>query len=792
MLSALLPLAALLSPALGVIQPLNTTILGPYGNVPAVYPSPNTTGLGWEAGLIKAKAFLAELNATEKAWMVTGTPGPCIGNIAAIPRLGFSGLCLQDGPLAIRAVDYASVFPAGVSAAASFDRALIKERGVLMGEEFKAKGAHVALGPVAGPLGRSAYAGRNWEGFSPDPYLTGVAMEETIIGMQSNGLQACAKHWVAYEQETQRNPTFTESGLLLQESVSSNLDDRTMHELYMWPFANAVKAGVASVMCSYNRINGSYACENSKSQNGLLKEELGFQGYIMSDWGGTHSGLASIEGGLDMNMPGGVGQYGMYDQPLSYFGANITSAINNGSLDSTRLDDMILRVMTPYFALGQDQNYPTVDPSSAILNTFSPIDTYVDEWVLNGTSSRDVRADHHILIRKLGAAATVLLKNVDNALPLKAPKSIAVFGNDASEDTQGYYNQVDWEYGTIAVGGGSGTGRLTYLTTPLEAIKTKAKADGALVQQILNNTLIATSNLTDLLIPTMPDVCLVFLKTYAEEGADRTSLDTDWNGNEVVASVAAYCNNTVVVTHSSGINNLPFASHENVTAILAAHYPGQESGNAIVDILYGDVNPSAKLPYTIANNVDDYNGLPITVVNSTDPYAWNAEFTEKLEIDYRYFDSKNMSVLYEFGFGLSYTTFSVADLTITSLANSTVTSTPPVEATAPGGNPALWDYLYSVTVNLTNTGSVAGAEVPQLYLTFPDSAPSTPPKQLRGFEKVLLNATASETVEFKLMRRDLSYWDIVAQDWIIPTGAFGVSVGFSSRDIKLTGSMTVV
>ena len=162
--------------------------------------------------------------------------------------------------------------------------------------------------PVAGPLGRSAYAGRNWEGFSPDPYLTGVAMELTIRGIQENGVQACAKHWVAYEQETQRNPTTVNgsiTGAVLQESVSSNLDDRTMHELYMWPFANAVRAGVSSIMCSYNRINGSYACENSKSQNGLLKGELGFQGYIMSDWGGTHSGMSSVEGGLDMDMPGG-------------------------------------------------------------------------------------------------------------------------------------------------------------------------------------------------------------------------------------------------------------------------------------------------------------------------------------------------------------------------------------------------------------------------------------------------------------------------------------------------------
>ncbi|KAH6663512.1 beta-glucosidase [Halenospora varia] len=796
MFQSLLPLAALLATTSAVVQPLNTTILGPYGFVPPVYPSPNATGAGgWEAAIAKAKAFVAQLTLEEKSGMVTGTPGPCVGNIVAIPRLGFGGLCLQDGPLAIRTVDYASVFPAGVSAAATFDRALMYQRGKDMGAEFRGKGAHIALSPVAGPLGRSAYAGRNWEGFSPDPYLTGVAMEETITGLQSNGIQACAKHWVANEQETQRNPSYLGgiNGTIIQESVSSNLDDRTMHELYMWPFANAVHAGVASIMCSYNRINGTYACENSKSLNGLMKEELGFQGYVMSDWGGTHSGMSSVEGGLDMDMPGGLGLYGLVFGPNSYFGGNITNGVNNGTLDMTRVDDMVIRIMTPYYYLGQDTGFPGIDPSSADLNTFSPRNTWFKEFVLNGTRDIDVRDDHATLIREMGAASAVLLKNTNNALPLKAPKSIAVFGNDAGEDTQGFYNQVDFEYGTLSVGGGSGTGRLTYLVTPLEAVKAKAKQTNALVQQFLNNTLIATSDISTLVIPQAPEVCLVFLKTWAEEAADRVSLNTDWNGNEVVESVAAYCNNTVVVTHSSGINNLPWADHPNVTAILAAHYPGQESGNAIVDVLYGDVNPSGKLPYTIALEIDDYNGLPTTAVNSTDPYAWQAYFEEKLEIDYRYFDAQNMSVRYEFGFGLSYTSFSLAGLSVARCSNSSITAAPPAQATLPGGNPALWESLYTVSVTLTNTGSLAGATVPQLYLTLPSSAPAgTPPKQLRGFEKVHLAAGASETVQFSLMRRDLSYWDTTAQQWLIPSGEFGLSVGFSSRDIKLTGSMAVV
>ena len=617
-------------------------------------------------------------------------------------------------------------------------------------------------------------------------------MEETILGLQSNGLQSCAKHWVAYEQETQRNPTYADDGSIIQESVSSNLDDRTMHELYMWPFANAVRAGCAAIMCSYNRINGSYACENSKSLNGLLKEELGFQGYVMSDWGGTHSGLASIEGGLDMDMPGGLGEYGFQIWEKSYFGGNITSAVNNGSLDTSRLDDMITRIMTPYYFLGQDVGYPLIDPDSADLNTFSPRDSWFKPFVLNGTRGVDVRDDHNILIRELGAASTVLLKNVNNALPLKAPKSVAVFGNDAGEDTQGYYNQNNFEYGTLSVGGGSGTGRLTYLVTPLEAIKAHVKADGGIVQQFLNNTLVATSDISTLVIPKAPEVCLVFLKTWAEEGEDRVSLDTDWDGNDVVESVAAYCSNTVVVTHSSGINNLPWADHPNVTAILAAHYPGEESGNSLVDILYGAVNPSAKLPYTIALEIDDYNAPPITAVNSTDPYAWQAYFDEKLEIDYRYFDAQNISVRYEFGFGLSYTTFGLSNISVAKVYDGAITAVAESQKVIPGGNPALWDILYTVSVKLTNSGSVAGATVPQLYLTLPTSAPSTPPKQLRGFEKVFLEPGESSVVQFSLMRRDLSYWDIVSQDWVIPDGQLGLSVGFSSRDIKLTSSITVV
>lgn len=367
-----------------------------------------------------------------------------------------------------------------------------------MGSEFRDKGAHVILGPVAGPLGRIALAGRNWEGFSPDPYLTGVGMSETIVGLQSTGVQACAKHYLLNEQETWRQVGFPNGTFSYNDApganisaISSNVDDRTIHELYLWPFADAVRAGVASVMCSYQRINGTYGCENSKLLNGILKEELGFQGYVMSDWGksvlvpsscprelafskmptcwfrfdlmhsysrrisgATHATLETIIAGMDMEMPGDVP--GPIFPFTNYFNGTIREYYANGSFSSARLDDMLIRIFTPYFYLGQDEGYPSKDPSMADLMTLYPQDSYRYDFNLTGTRSRDVRQRHADGIRALGAQAAVLLKNVNGTLPLRAPRNIGVFGSDAAESVNGLYGFQDAEIGTLPIGGGSG------------------------------------------------------------------------------------------------------------------------------------------------------------------------------------------------------------------------------------------------------------------------------------------------------------------------------------------------
>ncbi|KAF2215796.1 glycoside hydrolase family 3 protein [Cercospora zeae-maydis SCOH1-5] len=771
-----------------------------YRTSPEVLPQPYATGSGWEAAFSQAAAFVSQLTLEEKATLVTGTQGPCVGNIGSIPRLGFEGLCLQDGPLSIRAADYASVFPAGLTVAASWDRKLARLRGQDIGTEFKEKGAHVILGPVAGPLGRSAYGGRNWEGFSPEPYLTGVLFEETILGHQERGVQACAKHYILNEQETQRNPGLNQDNITI-EAVSSNVDDRTIHELYLWPFANAVRGGVASIMCSYNRINGTYGCDNSKTLNGLLKLELGFPGWVVSDWGGTHSGHTAINAGQDMDMPGGLSFTDISGN--SFFGGNITTNVNNGSLTIERVNDMARRIMTPYFHLKQETQYPPIDGSTPDLQGDSVAD-YKYNFTL-GPSNVDVRDQHAQHIRELGAAGIVLLKNVNGTLPLDKPANIGVFGNAAADIADGLYSagnqdlgNIGYDYGVLPVGGGSGTGRLTYVVSPLEAIKTRAAQQGnkPLVQYVLNNTLVTNSNGYGILFPRPPDVCLVFLKTWSTEGYDRTSLLVNWNGTALVETVASQCPNTVVVTNSGGLNVLPFANHPNVTAILAAHYGGQEQGNSIADVLYGDVNPSGKLPYTIAHEEDDYQFADITnssaLLNTSDTNAWQSDFKERLLIDYRHFDFYNLSVAYEFGFGLSYTTFAIGNVAVSKMDNSTISSAPPEAAIVPGGNPHLWTTLYQVTATVTNTGSRSGAAVAQLYLSLPQppNGDVTPVKVLRGFEKIFLEAGASANVTFDLARRDISYWDTYSQQWLIGAGDIGALVGFSSRDIRGNVSFT--
>nr|AFH41575.1 beta-glucosidase [Periconia sp. BCC 2871] len=638
---------------------------------PPFYPSPwmDPSAAGWAEAYTKAQAFVRQLTLLEKVNLTTGVGWEgeaCVGNTGSIPRLGFPGFCTQDSPLGVRFADYVSAFTAGGTIAASWDRSEFYRRGYQMGVEHRGKGVDVQLGPVVGPIGRHPKGGRNWEGFSPDPVLSGIAVAETVKGIQDAGVIACTKHFILNEQEHFRQPgNVGDFGFV--DAVSANLADKTLHELYLWPFADAVRAGTGSIMCSYNKANNSQVCQNSYLQNYILKGELGFQGFIMSDWDAQHSGVASTLAGLDMTMPGDTD----FDSGFSFWGPNMTLSIINGTVPEWRLDDAATRIMAAYYLVGRDRHAVPVNFNSWSKDTYGYQHAYAKVGYGLINQHVDVRADHFKSIRTAAAKSTVLLKN-NGVLPLKGTeKYTAVFGNDAGEAQYGPNGCADHgcDNGTLAMGWGSGTADYPYLVTPLEAIKRTVGDHGGVIASVTDNY--AFSQI--MALAKQATHAIVFVNADSGEGyitvdgneGDRNNLTLWQNGEELVRNVSGYCNNTIVVIHSVGpvlvdsFNNSP-----NVSAILWAGLPGQESGNAITDVLYGRVNPGGKLPFTIGKSAEEY-GPDIIYEPTAGHGSPQANFEEGVFIDYRSFDKKNITPVYEFGFGLSYTNFSYSNLVVT-------------------------------------------------------------------------------------------------------------------------------
>ncbi|PLB47486.1 beta-glucosidase-related glycosidase [Aspergillus steynii IBT 23096] len=735
-----------------------------YGHSPPVYPSPEGTGTGaWAAAYEKAKKLVAQLTAEEKVNLTAGvspTSG-CSGTIAPIPRLNFPGLCVSDAGNGLRGTDYVNAWSSGIHDGASWNKALSRQRGAHMGSEFHKKGVHLLLGPVVGPIGRVVEGGRNWEGYSTDPYLSGALVYETVRGIQSAGVAASTKHYILNEQETYRNPQKLNGRNVA--ALSSNVDDKTMHELYLWPFADAVRAGTASIMCSYQRINNSYGCQNSKALNGLLKTELGFQGYVITDWGAQHAGIAAANAGLDMVMP-----------TTQLWGSNLTKAIANGTMEAARLDDMATRIIATWYHLNQDTNFPGSGVGM-------PKDLNTPHQAVIGKT-----ADSKETLLQTAIEGHVLVKNTNHALPLKSPKLISVFGYDAKAphklSMSFQFMSVSpaiQENHTLYVGGGSGANAPAYISAPLDALQQQAYQDGT--------SLLWDVTSQDPDVNPTTEACLVFINSYATEGQDRPGLVHE-GSDKLVTNVASKCNNTVVIIHNAGIRLVnAWVDHPNVTAVLFAHLPGQDSGRSVVSLLYGQANPSGKLPYTVAKKAADYGKL-LHPAQANEPYGLfpQDDFAEGVYIDYRAFDRQGIDPQFEFGFGLSYTTYDYSSLSIDTIS-SNPGPFPPAAAIQEGGNPHLWDELVKISAEVKNTGKVDGDEVAQLYVGIPDG----PVRQLRGFEKVHVSAGSTAKVEFSLTRRDLSTWDVQAQQWRLQTGTYHVFVGRSSRDLPLQGQFAI-
>lgn len=520
--------------------------------------------------------------------------------------------------------------------------------------------------------------------------------------------------------------------------------------------------------------------------NHLLKTELGFQGFVVSDWNAQHAGVATALAGLDMVMPLGS----------DFWGANLSLAVTNGSVSSTRLDDMATRIVAAWYQMGQDSD-DFASPGHGIPADMSQPHERVVGW----------NSSYRGILYQGGLEGHVLVKNVNNALPLKSPQLLSVFGYSAkTPDSFGTSNTASiggayslaaddiWgsyvsgsvaggsgiaKNGTIVSGGGSGANMPAYISSPFDALTARAQQDLTELYWDFENVNPAVDSTSD--------ACIVDVNAYASESWDRPSVRDDYTDN-IILNVAANCKNTIVVFQNAAARLVDqFIDHPNVTALIFAHVPGQDSGKALVALLYGDENFSGKLPYSIPKNESDYAGLDAPALPEGE-YALfpQSDFSEGIYIDYRAFDKRNITPRYEFGFGLSYTTFSFADLTVAANGNVS-TASYPVGAIAEGGQTDLWDEVAVVGATVTNTGSLQGAEVAQLYV----GVPNGPVRQLRGFEKPVLAAGASATVSFPLTRRDLSTWDAVAQKWLLQSGEYKLYVGSSSRDLPLAGTLTI-
>jgi beta-glucosidase len=563
-----------------------------------------------------------------------------------------------------------------------------------------------------------------------------------------------------------------------------------MHELYMWPFQDAVRAGAGAIMCTYQQINGSYGCQNSKVLNGLLHGELGFQGFVVTDWGAQHSGLASAEAGLDMAMP---------SSPYWQDG-NLTLMVTNGSLPQRHLDDMATRIVASWYRYSE-----STIPGLGLPNNLLAPHALVDA---RNPESQDT-------IMQGAIEGHVLVKNTNGALPLKkSPRLLSLFGYDAYaplqntpktgsgfpkwpfglENTQtipgiGYFNDTYLGSlflsseradalapdaalnGTLWTGGGSGATTPAYIDAPFNAFQRRALSDNTLLLWDFQRPKPSVEGASE--------ACVVFINAVASEGWDRPNLADEYSDN-LVEHVASQCNNTMVVIHNAGIRLVDrWIDNANITAVIYAHMPGQVSGQALVDIMYGEVSPSGRLPYTVAKRESDY-GLTLGPALPSPAELWHTQdnFTEGVFIDYKHFVAYNITPRFDFGYGLTYSEFQYSGLHIKAVPSNTTYQISYGNGTQEGGDPALFQTIAEVSCTIANTGSVAAAEVAQLYVHIPGG----PERVLRGFEKVSIQPGNSASVKFELKRKDLSTWDVVLQRWVVPKGKIEVRVGKSVLD----------
>ncbi|TWE05156.1 beta-glucosidase [Neobacillus bataviensis] len=654
-----------------------------------------------------------------------GSPGR---HIPGIPELGIPTFRITNGPVGLGGgdcspQDKATALPVAIGLAASFDPSLAYAFGDLMGGEARTLGLHELEAPGMN-LARLGENGRNFEYMGEDPYLAGVLSSKEIKGIQDNDIIAMSKHYALNDQEQNRM------------SVNVNIDENVLHELYLLPFEMSVKDGnVGSIMCSYNRVSGTYACENEYLLNTVLRDQWGFKGYVQSDFGATHSTAPALNAGLDLEM-----------QSAKFFtNANIKAALADGSLTMDTVNQALSRRYVQMFKYGIFDR---------------PIVRGTIDAETNGSKARDIAEQ-----------TAVLLKNEGNLLPLDpSVDSIALIGKSTYVDA--------------AVAGGGGSSRVIplYTVSPLQGLQNTLEKLGSNAAITKVTVAADNSNLDEAVAAAKDaDVVILLAGVVTSEGRDRPSLSLPDSQDDMISAVTAANKKTALVLKDGDPVLMPWVNE--VPSILEAWNPGQEDGNVVANLLFGLANPSGKLPVTYPVSKADtptstserYPGVNQGVLDSTGKEIPQVYYSEGLEMGYRWYDAQNIKPLFAFGHGLSYTNFDISKLVVT---------------------PKTTDGTKKIQVSffVENTGKAAGAEVPQVYLGLPKAA-NEPPKRLVGFEKVWLKPGEKKrvtiTIDPAASNHPLSIWDSNADTWKTLDGEYKVYVGNSSDNITLTDSINV-
>jgi len=669
---------------------------------------------------------------------------------AGVPRLGIPELWHTDGPHGIRPEvlwdewdqagwtnDSCTAFPALVNLAATWDRDLSALYGKCIGEEARYREKDILLGPGIN-MGRTPLNGRTFEYMGEDPFLAGQLVVPYVKGVQSNGVAACVKHFAVNNQEVQRTAT------------NSNVDDRTMYEIYLPAFKAAVQEGGAwAIMGSYNLYNGEFNCHNKKLLCDILKDEWGFDGVVISDWGGCRDDDQAITNGLDIEM--GTWTNGLRgaasDSYSNYHLARpYLERLRDGRATEEVLNDKVRRILRTVFRTSMNRE--------------------------GGFGSFN-SPEHYAAARKIAAEGIVLLKN-DGTLPLNVPEGgkVLVVGENA--------------YKMMVVGGGSSNLKTKYEIIPLEALHevfdgkaeviwergyvgdTTTDYNKVVTGQDLSESRSAEKLLADAVSAAEDADIVLYIgglnksRNQDNEGTDRTDIVLPYGQDALIEALAGVAKKMVVVNISGSPVAMPWA--DKVGAIVQSWYGGSESGHALVDVLTGAVNPSGKLPFTMPLALADgpikserqYPG-----VREEGKKWWQEYYDEGVFIGYRWYSSKGIPVCYPFGHGLSYTTFEITDASVKRSGDG-----------------------FKVSAVLSNTGDVAGAEVVQLYISDTEASVERPVKELKGFEKVYLEPGKSARVSFTVGRDALSFFDAASHTWVAEPGEFHAIIGTSSEDIR--------